>query len=219
MLLALLLCLLGVSKNASSYSDQTQESQATIVSPAATYEPRLLVAMAVNDPMLDPTPTPILKPQMVRIDPSKTYTRKTGIVAYKGTRLNCDRYPNAVGCCVEVMKNAGLLPQGKVTGNGTAGTIATEPLKLAEGERTVIVTREGSVGHTLEVEMKEGEYVVTKEGGFGRSRLGESVDPTVIKGKARLATIKKAINTPEKEDTPAPIQKKGNESPEPDVLE
>lgn len=101
----------------------------------------------------------------------------------------CDRNPNAVGCCVEKLKDEGILPNKKITKNGYAGSIPTKPLdvdKLKDGQSVVIVTKEGSKGHVLEA-VKQGDKLVSKtEGGMGRPSEGRVVSKTVIKGVVNL---------------------------------
>lgn len=207
MSLAIGLLLLGFAKRVSGYSNPIEEPKSVVPQPEVPIARHVASVSAATSPITlegdwpKPTPKPEIakespKPviQQVTIDPNKQYVRRTGTISFNGYSLNCDANPNAVGCCVEVMKDAGLLPQGKVTGNGTAGTIAVEPLKLKEGESTVVVTREGAVGHTLAIRQDKDCKRIIKEGGAGRDRTGECLNEKVIKGKAKLAAVKPAAN-------------------------
>lgn len=93
------------------------------------------------------------------------------------TRLGTD--------CVSTLKRAGLLPQGRVTLNGRASSIPVKPLKLSEGEKAVVKTREGPIGHVVYVEKVDGQYVSRVEGGY-RGGIGRVVNPKMIVGEVTL---------------------------------
>lgn len=89
------------------------------------------------------------------------------------------------GNCVSTLQMTGLMRQGKVTKDGFARTIPVKPLKLKEGEKAVIRTAEGPLGHVLQVKLEKGKYVSTVEGGY-KNGVGRVVNPAVIQGEVSL---------------------------------
>lgn len=87
--------------------------------------------------------------------------------------------------CVSTLKQAGLLPNKKVTTNGLAKTIPTKPLELKDGEKAVIKTKEGWTGHVVYVQKRGDKYISIVEGGYVNG-VGREVPPSVIVGQVAL---------------------------------
>ena len=76
--------------------------------------------------------------------------------------------------------------QGKVTKDGFARTIPVKPIKLVPGTVAVIRTKEGPVGHVLQIKVNsEGQAISTVEGGY-KNGVGRVVNPAVIQGEVNL---------------------------------
>lgn len=189
-LLAVILLIFGYSRKASGTSGQIAETAPT---------PRLAAVLATNEPpeeMPEPTPDPTAsnpltpqkpqdapqakKPVRVRQSPTKPIKN-----AYSAT--TCARNPKALGCCVDVLKQSGDLPKGKVTKDGLARTIPTKKIEeLKPGTEMVVKTTESAMGHVVKVRVNnQGEAVSIREGGHSVGE-GRVVPKTVIVGEVVL---------------------------------
>lgn len=90
------------------------------------------------------------------------------------------------GNCVATLKAAGKLPNKPVTKDGFARTIPVKPVALKPGMKRVVKTKEGPVGHVLEITVNDkGQAISTTEGGHPQG-VGRVVDPAVILGEVSL---------------------------------
>jgi len=168
---------------------------------------------------------PLLQPQVVLASPPEiplkeatprlvlAYTAPSPITTVgnwpKAPRITYKRViPVSVLNCVSTLKSAGLLPQGPVTKDGQAATIPVKPLDIKEGEKAVIRTAEGPIGHVLQIELKNGKYISTVEGGYANG-VGRTVNPAVIVGQVivdktpQKASVTSASSPVKKVSSPA----------------
>ena len=83
--------------------------------------------------------------------------------------------------CVQALKDAGLLPQGRVTLDGYARSIPSVKREVAEGEKVIIKTSESTLGHILYAQKINGQYISLVEGGHPVG-AGRTVPADVVLG-------------------------------------
>lgn len=151
-------------------------------------EPRLLAVAASTSPITiiaaTPSPKPPLRKSYPQVKPKPTplgSKLKSSGMAARG--VDCSKTPNAFGCCLDVLKLSGDLPDAKVSRYGTAASVPVQPLTLEEGEETIVITNEGPVKHAAKIKKVEGKLKVVKEGGMGFNSEGREVLANQIKGE------------------------------------
>ena len=94
--------------------------------------------------------------------------------------------PANPGNCIQTLKNAGVLPNKRVTKDGFARTIPTKLIHLYPGLERVVKTNESATGHVLKIRVNDqGQAVSIVEGGHPQG-VGRIVDPAKIVGEVAL---------------------------------
>lgn len=172
-----------ITRLASVGATQTFAEETTQPSPEPTKEPTPTPTPVIHEVVSEPTPAPrlALKPTVAPVVKPRAKPKSSVL------RVNCANNPTAAGCCVDVLKVNGDLPDAKVTKDGFARSIPSEKIKeFKPGEEMVIKTKESSMGHVLKVKINEkGQAVSIKEGGHPEGE-GRIVDPKVIVGEVKL---------------------------------
>lgn len=149
------------------------------IAPDALGSPRTKVTPQ-GESMPTPTPKPLASPGSVTNSPLRSSVLKSGWSA------RCLTNPNAFGCCLDVLKLSGDLPDEKVSTRGTAATVPVIPLEISEGETALVITNEGKIGHAVKIKKENGKLKSILEGGMGYKSVGREVKPGAIKGEIKL---------------------------------
>lgn len=170
-------------------SDEPELQPSTSIEPEVIQPTSTPTPKPVQAPRKRVTPKPSSTPQASpSVEPSPVAVAKTKLKSSTMIRrgIDCAKTPNVPGCCIDVLKLSGDLPDVKVARDGTARTVPTKPLDIKEGETAIVVTHEGPINHVNKIQMKEGKLKVIKEGGMGYKSVGRELNPKVIKGEVAL---------------------------------